>query len=261
MSEQVYERIIQEMKATGIQKICFSGAQGEPLLARNLPYYFQTALDAGLHVETNTNCTPLGDRVIAMLAEFAKTGRLNVQASFSGYDKRSYEAIYVGAKFEDSSRKLKKLYDAFRDVGQLRKLAIRGCVLDGTSPQKHADYITSLGIDLHKISYACFPQPDNFGGLVDIMPTKTGQIHLCPILAYNLIVYDDGKVSACACRDSEGVMEIGNIMTEGFVEMRTGPRFQAMLKAFLDKDLSGLSLCSKCDLPHTKAAPLIKNKH
>jgi hypothetical protein len=37
-----------------------------------------------------------------------------------------------------------------------------------------------------------------------------------------VLIYDDGKVSACSCRDSEGVMEIGDITKESLHAIRNG---------------------------------------
>jgi len=42
---------------------------------------------------------------------------------------------------------------------------------------------------------------------------------------------------------------IGDIRTQSISEMRAGPRFQAMIDAFVKDDLSGFPLCAKCDIP------------
>jgi len=249
MPEAVFSRVLEEMRLNNITDLGFGGAQGEPLLCPSFADYLDRAIAAGLDVEINTNCTPLGERNIARMANAAKSGRLRVQASFSGYDKESYEFIYKGAKFEQSSRKLKQLYDAFASVNQLKSLSIRGCILNGTPVSRHSDYIASLGIDLSALLYVALVPADNFAGTVPYT-LRAGMLHTCDILVRALIVYDDGKVSACACRDSEGAMEIGDIMQEGFLEMRNGERFQGFLRAFMQRDISGLSLCSKCDLAH-----------
>ena len=254
MSPQVFERVLEEMASLGLTDMRFGTAQGEPLLAPHWADYVDMATALGISVEINTNCTPLSKKNIARLAQCSKSGRLRVQASFSGYDKASYEFIYAGAKFEDSSAKLKALYDAFEAVDQLGSLCIRGCILDGTSPQRHADYLTSLGIDLSRLAYAAFVNADNFAGIVPYGRGQDKRIQhgrMCPILEHTVVVYDDGKVSACGCRDSEGVMEIGDILTEGFAEMRASPRYRAYVAAFESGNADSLPLCSKCDLPYT----------
>jgi hypothetical protein len=57
-------------------------------------------------------------RVIAKM-----TGRFTVQASFS-------ESIYVGVRFEDTSKKLQALYQTFDSEGVSDALAIHGIIMD-----------------------------------------------------------------------------------------------------------------------------------
>jgi len=87
MSVDLFKRVIAEMTANGIRNLEFTSAQGEPLLSPHAGECVRFAVDAGLNVHLNTNCTTLGDRDIRMLAQAAKSGRFTVQASFSGYDK------------------------------------------------------------------------------------------------------------------------------------------------------------------------------
>jgi hypothetical protein len=77
--------------------------------------------------------TTLGDRNIRMLAQAAKSGRFTVQASFSGYDKESHESIYVGSRFEDTSKKLQALYQTFHSEGVSDALAIHGIIMDAAT--------------------------------------------------------------------------------------------------------------------------------
>lgn len=250
MSRQVFDRVLDEMAVNDIRRMAFTGAQGEPLLNPDAESLIFAAIAAGLFLDINTNCTTLCDANIEMLAEACRSQQVRVQASFSGYDKRSHESVYVGSKFEITSRKLRKLFDVFDREWQLRNLSINGIILDGSPVSKHVDYLASIGVDPGKVR-ARFHGPDNFAGLVESRRSTEGRrLRLCQVLAYELIVYDDGKVSACSCRDSEGVMEIGDIMTEGFVEMRGGERFQSMLDAFMSRDIADLPLCRGCDIPY-----------
>jgi hypothetical protein len=41
-----------------------------------------------------------------------------------------------------------------------------------------------------------------------------------------MVVYGDVQVSACACRDSENVMNISDIRSQSILEMRNGPQFR-----------------------------------
>jgi hypothetical protein len=252
MSEAVWRRVLEETVGNGIKRLSFTGAQGEPLLNSHAGDFIWDALRAGLNrVEINTNCTTLSDRNVEMLADAARTGRFHIQASFAGYDKESYEQVYVGADFGPTSRKLRALYDAMVKVGRTDRMVINGCILDGSDPKRHRDYLAAIGIDPR---LAIYREVDNFAG---IAPTRRNlgaapRLRLCWVLVGQLIVYDDGRVSACACRDSEGVMEIGDIMRDGFLMMRNSPQFQWMLESFMRREIGGLPLCSKCDMPYER---------
>lgn len=74
-------------------------------------------------------------------------------------------------------------------------------------------------------------------------------LRLCPVLVNQIVVYDDGSVSACACRDSEGAMTIGSI-DDGIAQLRNGKAFKGMVGDFMARDLSRLPLCRKCDIPY-----------
>ena len=45
-------------------------------------------------------------------------------------------------------------------------------------------------------------------------------------------------------------MEIGDITKESLFAIRNGERFKRMLTAFMKRDLSGMPLCAKCDIPY-----------
>jgi hypothetical protein len=190
----------------------------------------------------------------------ARSGRLRIQASFSGHDKGSQEAIYVGSKFEASSGKLRALNEKLSRIGLAQILTVNGIIMDRRALQKSVDYLVSLGIDKERITIGL---PDNFAGIVQVgrrnrnkgfysyksdLPYRS--LRLCNLLASYVLIYDDGKVSACSCRDSEGVMEIGDITRQSLAEIRNGPKFMEMLAGFMERDISGMPLCLKCDIPY-----------
>jgi radical SAM protein with 4Fe4S-binding SPASM domain len=257
MSPEIFRRVIQQMKDFNVPLMQFTAAQGEPLLNPRAKDFITMAMDAGIDVIVNTNCTTLGKRNVEMLAEAAKRENfLKLQASFSGYDKVSHENIYVGSKFEDTSRKLKACYEAFANAGMTDKFLVHGIIRQGDK-QKHLDYLASLGIP-EKLTHIHYP--DNFAGIIKIDRRRNSyrtddqfklrSLRLCSTLIEQLVVYDDGEVSACACRDSENVMNIGNIKTQTLFEMRNGPKFKEMVNAFMARNIKKMPLCAKCDIPY-----------
>jgi len=259
MSMELYKHILGELKSNQIATLNLSNPQGEPLLHPQAAEFIRLAIDEGLHVYINSNCTTLGDRKSEQLVELCASGKLEVNASFSGYDRETHESVYVGSKFEHSSAKLKAFNARLTEKGLERHLTINGIILDRATLRRHVDYLVSLGISEDRI---CIGLPDNFAGIVKVGKRRAGGmfsykenlpyrgLRLCNLLAYYVLIYDDGKVSACSCRDSEGVMEIGDITKESLFDIRNGPRFMGMMQAFMKRDISNLPLCLNCDIPY-----------
>lgn len=257
---ELYRHILQEMKRNGIRNVNLTNPQGEPLLNPHAIECIEIGLTEGFNVYLNTNCTPLSDRKIDRLSELSMSGRLFIQVSFSGYDKKSHETVYVGSKFESTSDKLAKLSAKMTEAGCSRFLTVNGIIYDRDEIEHHVDYLVSLGFARTQINMGL---PDNFAGIVQVgkknkakrlfsykkdLPHRS--LRLCKLLAHYILIYDDGKVSACSCRDSENVMEIGDITKESLVQIRNGPRFKEMIGAFMRRDISNMPLCLKCDIPY-----------
>ena len=251
MSDEIFGRVLSQMQACGIKRLALTAAQGEPLLAPKAIAFVDRALGAGLDVHINTNITPLTRDKCDTLASLAVGRDLTIQCSFAGYDQDSYERIYVGADFAKTAAKLKLLYRAFEQANQERKITVRGVVYDKESEARTLAFVNWLGIPYEQIHLEI---PDNFAGLVTNTRDLSGmELYTCPWLEDYVVVYDDGKVSACACRDSEGVMLIGDLMTQSLADIIASRERQKMLEAFSCKDVSGMPLCSKCDVPYRKA--------
>jgi hypothetical protein len=249
------------MKSNGINNLHFTSAQGEPLLSPDFAECIALAIEGGFNVRLNTNCTPLGERNIATICDAAASGRLHIYPSFSGYDKESHETVYVGSNFENSAKKLMVLNQELRKRGLEDALTVNGIIMDPKLRDRHLAYLQDhLGIARSRVVLGL---PDNFAGIVQVgskqrvngiysfkqdLPYRS--LRLCNLLAHYLIVYDDGKISACGCRDSEGVMEIGNITRESLMEIRNGPRFKYMIDAFMARNLDQMPLCRTCDVPY-----------
>lgn len=252
MPPAIFRRVIEQCIEYEIDSMRFSSAQGEPMLNPHWADYGATAIAAGLQLNINTNCTPLSEKNIAKLRELALTKRFTIQCSFAGHDKASYEQVYVGSDFELTSQKLKALWGA---IGELRDhsdqpvFTIRGVVYDHATEQKSCDHLRALGINL---DHVLFVLPDNFAGRVANIRVHPVGVHkpLCYILTDQIGVYDDGTVTACASRDSEGVMQLGNIMTNSLLELRNSSAYLNMVQAFTDQNFENSPLCKNCDIPY-----------
>ncbi len=107
ISFDTYRRIIDECSKNGLMALRLN-KKNEPLLTKNLPEYVYYAKKKGvIDVMINTNATLLTEERGKLLIE-AGLDKLNL--SIDSHVKEDYEAIRVGAKFEDVSEKVKNFF-------------------------------------------------------------------------------------------------------------------------------------------------------
>lgn len=244
MHKPVFDRTLEQCVDAGIDTMMFASAQGEPLLNVQAETFIAQAVARDLRVRIATNGSPLTARRAELLA---RTGLAEIQFSFAGYDRESYERIYVGGKFDRAVRNLTMLAEALTRYGAPTRLWVNGVVPqdDGEFSRRTLAFLQSLGITdvgLQKVN--------NFAGRNEgIAPTLArATARLCRLPAFGVGIYVDGTVTACGCLDANGDVAIGNILESSLDEIRRGPRLRAVLDAFLDGSIEGHPLCGGCDM-------------
>lgn len=252
MDPAVFQRTLAAARTAGIGTVTVLSGQGEPLLHPRVFELLEQAVAEGFAVNMVTNGTPLTPERIDRLAG---VGLAHLQFSFAGYDKESYEAIYVGAKFDNVVENLRGLAAAFRRHGSRTVFSVKAVCPDPARDyvERTRAFVRSLGVE--RVTTV---MPNNFGGIVavgdyhpdtEIHSFKRLERH-CLLMCRNLLrsigVYHDGGVTACGCYDSNGALGIGDI-DQGIAGLRSGAAFTAILDAFRRGDVSGLSMCARCD--------------
>jgi hypothetical protein len=192
-----------------------------------------------------------------------------MQVSFFGWDQESYGSVYRGAKFDQSVAKLTRLVERFRVHAPDSRLLVSAISLenDETKIRKGLAVLKDIGFMPDEIELKL---PNNYGGLNDVTPysdpfqlrtyknaTLRDDLVLCSVLTDSPAVLHDGRVTACGCLDNDGILELGNILETSLREMRYADRYEKMVQAFLDKDISNLDMCKDCDIPYGES----RNSH
>jgi MoaA/NifB/PqqE/SkfB family radical SAM enzyme len=252
----LFRQILDKCRSYDVTQIFMETAWGEPMLHPKIFELLEMARD--FRIVLSTNITPLNARRIERLAE---CGLDLLQLSFCGYDRESYETIYVGAKFEHVVDNLRLIQRIFTERSPETKLAANGVSLrdEPEFVARTVAFLQSLGFRNDQVEIKL---PNNFGGLYTGSPSEpTRGIHtfkdlrgapleICSVLLDNPGVYVDGRVTACGCLDNAGGLIIGDIRTQTLREMRYGPRYEALLRAFISGDISQIPVCSTCDVPY-----------
>jgi MoaA/NifB/PqqE/SkfB family radical SAM enzyme len=252
MERDTFERILAETKKAGIRSLVVLSGQGEPLLHPHVFEFLELAVAEGFDVSMVTNGTPLTPERIDRLAQ---VGLGHLQFSFAGFDKATYEATYVGAKFEKVVENMRGLAAAFRRHQSRTVFSVKAVCTDPSREfvEKTRQFVRAQGVE--RIATV---MPNNFGGIVEVGEYQPqAEMHSfkklerhCLLMCRNLLraigVYHDGSVTACGCYDSNGELGIGAI-GQGIAGLRTGEAFTRILDAFKHGDVSGLPMCAHCD--------------
>ncbi|CAA7613664.1 tetratricopeptide repeat protein [Magnetospirillum sp. SS-4] len=253
MEPALFERVVDQCVAHGIGHMNILAGQGEPFLHPQIFELLESAVGRGLRVSVVTNGTPFTTERIARLAGL---GLAHVQFSFAGWDKESYESVYVGAQFERTVFNLMKMNAALQGTGTA--FSVKAVTVD-TSPETVARcraFLREIGID--RVTTV---SPNNFGGTVDVgrhWPEFDIWSHrdlgkhrrtMCRLTLSSLGIFHDGRVTACGCYDTNAELEIGDITRQTIAEIRNGERFGAILDAFRKGDVADIPMCRSCDVP------------
>lgn len=251
----LFERILDDCRAYGVNRIYMETAWGEPMLHPKIFELLEMA--ASFEIILSTNITPLNPGRIVRLAEM---GLHTLQMSYAGYDRESYEMTYVGARFEHVAGNLKSILSVFRGRSSSTKLMVNGVSLhrDPAFVRNTIDFLLSLGFQDREINISL---AGNFGGQYTGMPKDIRGIYtykdlsdapleICSVLLNNPGIYVDGRVTACGCVDNSAALIIGDIHQESLRNMRYGARYEAILRAFAHEEIRELALCKDCDVPY-----------
>lgn len=254
MEEPVFERVLAEAEANGIDSLHILSGQGEPLLHPRIFEMLEQAAARGFKVGIVTNGTPLTPDRIQRLAGI---GLAYIQFSFAGWDKPSYEGVYVGAKFERTLANLKAMNEAL-PPGAPTAFAVKAVAAGDwkATLERTKAFLSAEGIERVFTITA-----NNFGGAVQCgtFHEKHGVWSLkaiehqrrmpCRVLLKAVGVFCDGTVTACACYDSNADLRIGHIMEQPLADIRRGEPFRRILEAFRAGDVADIPMCGKCDDP------------
>ncbi|MBC7952000.1 MAG: radical SAM protein [Rhodospirillaceae bacterium] len=254
MEAELFDRVLSECAANGVKRLHVLSGQGEPMLHPQVFEMLEKAVAQGLEVGIVTNGTPLTAERCQRLGQM---GLSYIQFSFAGWDKESYEATYVGAKFERTLENLKLMGAATR--GTKTNFMVKAvCTGDNWAEVRDRTraFLGKQGVDNVVTVVA-----NNFGGNVQhgtffeqhgvwSLKTLTHQRRMpCRVFLKAVGVFCDGTVTACGCYDSNAELKIGHIGENSLADIRKGEGFRRILEAFRKGELSDVPMCGKCDDP------------
>ncbi len=248
MSDDIYRRAISEASNFGIKTISIISI-GEPFMDRKLVPRIQEAKRLGLDVVTSTN----GSLLTPMVAEaILESGLDELDISFDGFTKETYEAIRIGLNFDQVLSNINEFF-RIRRMRHKNKPRVMVRFVKLQQNYKEADHF--LRYWGKRADDVIVGLSHNWIGGVDInFRSRFHSTNLrrvpCQQLWRELVVYHDGTVVAC-CQDYEGTLVLGNIKHQSIAEIWSGESMALLRQAHLSHNLSHFSTCAKCHLNST----------
>ena len=239
MSLADFERIVLEYLAMGGRHVSLTPIVGDPFVDRHvferLDWLMAQERVSGISFYTNAILmTPeKSERLIAYAS------KLHVHVSWGGFDKPTWDAIMGVKKFEPARDAVLGFLAIKRRTGSRIPftLALRCPDSACTGPLwETLDAAREEGL----LEIAGMPDYDSWAGKiapaelekVDLrprtMPYKRGA---CELLFTKPVVLANGDVNACACRDVEAELIVGNVHHEPLAAIWAGPKIDAIIEA------------------------------
>ena len=258
MSMELFENTIDQYIEMGGKSVGFTPIVGDPMLDK----FFFERLE---YLENKNEITDVGfytngialvpKKIDKLLVE--RNFNLNINMSFGGYDSDSYFKVMGVDMFKVVKKNIIYLLEQFQKLNT-RNIKIK---IDYRYPEEHR------GDELSKLLEHCIQKNiissdtldgifDTFGGNINQNQLdKAGmdfKIHYghpkvgpCAVLFWKPIVLADGKINACAERDLETELIVGDLEKQNLKDIIFGKKMVSLIKSFYNlKNLP--KVCSKC---------------
>lgn len=219
MSENVFERILMNLRQTPIKYVMLSPDLGEPFLVPDVVSKVRVLRECGVRtIEVTTNATRFHSVGVESILEH---GPDIINISFPGFEKRMYERICGKPYYEQTRTNILDLLhrNAERGRPKLVNFWLRGDMdADALSSFPEMLEVRQLADDICMMT-----EVDDWLGMIgqEMLPpgmmlqTQRPSITRRPcVKLFDLTVHPDGNIHLCSCRNilRDPDLQIGNIM-------------------------------------------------
>ena len=260
MEPKVFERIILELKATGVTTAGLHTV-GETFVYKDLAALLDIAQFHNFRVWISTNAQ-FPERIEEVYTRFPKM--LNdIRISVDGATPKTFEHIRVGGSFE-------KVIESFEVIHRLndgKKNFKIGVTMDSIL---NSDTVYELPLYFKQFGKYMGPEDINFWVITGLSPDNSYFKSTFPYP--NLIRSEvpchmpfesqyftyDGKATLC-CRDYNAEIVVGDIMTSSLKDIWNGEEAEKVREQHRQPDSLTIKACQNCFGPHDFVPPVINN--
>ena len=251
MEPKVFERIILQLKATGIT-IAGLHTVGETFIYKDLETLFEIAQHHNFNLWISTN-GHFPERIEEIHRKFPKMVN-NIRISVDGATKETFEHIRVGGSFE----KLIESFEVVHRINKGKKNFEIGLTLDSIL---NIDTIYEIPIYFERFGKYVDPESVNFWVVSGLSPDNSYFLKTFPFpnlirsevpcdMPFNSQYFTyDGKATMC-CRDYNGEITVGNIMDTPLQEIWDGERAEEIRNQHRKPETLSINACQECYGPY-----------
>jgi radical SAM protein with 4Fe4S-binding SPASM domain len=218
--------------------------RGEPLMNKHLFEMIAYARNAGIKTRFHTNGTLLGPEEARKLLD---AGPNLVSFSIDGFDKESYEAVRIGADFEETVENVVRLAELKKINRQKRPYVVVERIRFRDGAGENAEAVAGLRKRFLDAGVDEVIEKDEYVWATEDAPEAEGPPtgSCCTFPWYAMVICADGTVTPCP-QDFGAKMNLGNVGDADLEDIWNAEPYRE-LRRQLSSDVPSLPLCHKCD--------------
>lgn len=239
MSMEDFRRVVGEYLAMGGRHVSLTPIVGDPFVDKHLFERLDLLMDEPrvVGISFYTNAILMTPEKSARLMRYA--AKLHVHVSWGGFDEDTWNAIMGVAKFPAARDAVRGFLAEKRRTGSQIPFTL---ALRCPDSAKHGPLWTELDSARKEglVEVAGMPDYDSWAGKVaDAELEKVGlrprrmpyKLGACELLFTKPVVLANGDVNACACRDVEAELVVGNVKDEPLASIWAGRKIDEIVEA------------------------------
>jgi len=247
-----FERVVGQYLAMGGHHVSLTPIVGDPFVDKHLFERLELlmALPQVSGISFYTNAILMGPEKSERLLRYAD--KLHVHVSWGGFDAATWNAVMGVEKFEAARDAVLAFLELKERTGSRIRFTLalrcpasscRGELYERLEEYREQGLVEIAGMDDYD-SWAGRIAPEALAkvGLVPRrMPYKRGA---CELLFTKPVVLADGRVNACACRDVEAELIVGDVREKPLGEIWAGPEISELIERHERGDYP--DVCRRC---------------
>lgn len=252
MSFETYRRVLDNLLADFSPLFVSLHRDGEPMLNKELNQFIRYTVSKNVKAIMSSNCTLLTEERSEALLD---SGLSLIKTDFCA-DKKTYEDLRVGAKWEDTCRGMLGILELARKKNKPFQMNMTDISTHGVTEEAalaRTDALRKLFADYEEdvvVTRVHFHNAlEESVRSMSEGESSSGRYTLCHHPWVHIVVDFKGNVVPC-CRDLRSEYVCGNLLENDMKFIWNDGPFLAVRTALKNRRPQEINICAKCDLPY-----------